>query len=242
MKAIMLFTSFVALLLTGCARVRPYVMPEDRNLISGAGAVLATPANGQIDVEGEIAALVNSMTVDGLKPGNDTLYQYRRNELQSRIIMASNHRCGLYLREIAAAKSQSNMGWGTLGLLFSGAASVIPHAQTAKAFAAASTISTGADALYEQAYFNNLAVNVIAAGITKQREGILMQMKELSTRGMLEYPVHRAVADALLYHSSCNVISGLEAAAIATKLAPTKPIMVNGELKSQPPQVPPILP
>ena len=145
-------------------------MPQNKNMISGAAAIMVMANDGQIDVQGQIDTLVREMNATNLAAPNDEIIKYKRNELQSRIVMVSNQKCGLYLREIAAANSQSNMAWGSFSLLFSGAASVNPHAQTAKAFAAASTVATGANALYEQAYFNNLAVNVIAAGIAMARE------------------------------------------------------------------------
>lgn len=212
-----------ALLLSGCAHIREYTMQPEKNLLSGAGVIMKQGNAEQIDVD----ALVKEMKLGdeqtiGAKPGWDVL-KYRRNELQSKLIAASNQRCGLYLREITSAKAQTNMGWGSLSILLSGAASVVSHAETAKALAAGAAVATGTNAIYDQAYFNNLAVGVISAGIAKQREGILTQINNKAALDLVEYPVNRAVADALQYHSACNIISGLETAAIATKLAPAQP-------------------
>jgi uncharacterized protein YceK len=223
MKRSATFVLLPMLLLSGCAQLREYTMPPEKNLLSGAGIIMKRENAEEIDVD----ALVKEMKLGdqqtiGAKPDWDVL-KYRRNELQSKLIMASNQRCGLYLREITSAKAQTNMGWGSLSLLLSGAASVVPHAQTAKALAAGSAVATGTNAIYDQTYFNNLAVGVISAGITKQREGILTQISNKSNLDLVKYPVNRAVADALVYHSACNIISGLEAAAVATKLAPSQP-------------------
>ena len=108
------------------------------------------------------------------------------------------------------------MGWTGLATLLSGAAAVVPHAQTAKALAAGSTVSTGLLTTYNEAYFNNLAVTVVSSGISKQRESILASISKLKSKPLSEYPVNAAIADALAYHDACNIVSGMEAAAKAT--------------------------
>jgi hypothetical protein len=45
---------------------------------------------------------------------------------------------------------------------------------------------------------------------------------------MNEYPVNRAIADALSYHAACNIVTGLEAAANATNAADA--VKVAGKL------------
>jgi hypothetical protein len=226
-------------------------MPPEKNLLSGAGIIMKRENAQEIDVEKlvdeikcEADALVKAKSVDLQKidgAPNWEVLKYRRNELQSKLIMASNQRCGLYLREITSAKAQTNMGWGSLSLLLSGAASVVPHAQTARALSAGAAVATGTNAIYDQSYFNNLAVGVISAGITKQREGILIQINNKSEFDLVKYPVNRAVADALIYHSACNIISGLETATIATKLAKGQPSKKDGIDVEPTPQVSPQL-
>lgn len=98
----------------------------------------------------------------------------------------------------------------------SGAASVVPHAQTAKILAAGSTVSTGLLSTYNEAYFNNLALNVVATGISKQREGVLARITLSQAKSLSQYTVNAAIADALAYHGACNILSGIEAAAKAT--------------------------
>ena len=226
--------------LSGCAQFRELTMPPEKNLLSGAGIIMKRENAEQVDVDALVKELkLSDQQMIGAQPGWDVL-KYRRNELQSKLIMASNQRCGLYLREITAAKAQTNMGWGSLSLLLAGAASVVSHVETAKALAAGAAVATGTNAIYDQTYFNNLAVGVISAGITKQREGILTQINNKSNLDLVAYPVNRAVADALQYHSACNIISGLETAAIATKLAPGQPKADDaGKLVEPKPQVSP---
>lgn len=240
MKRIATFALLPILVLSGCAQFREFTMPPEKNLLSGAGIIMKRENAEMIDVTALITEMKLGDQATIANSPDDAIWKYRRNELQSRLIMASNQRCGLYLREITAAKAQTNMAWGGLSLLLTGASTVVTHVPTVKALAAGAGAATATNALYDQSYFNNLAVGVISAGIIKQREGILIQISNKSTKGLVEYPVSRAVADALQYHSACNVISGLETAAVATKLAPTQPRAdSSGSVPVTPPVVPP---
>ena len=142
-------------------------------------------------------------------------YKYRRNDLQERLISVSNQKCGAYIRTIISSKSQTLMGWTSLSLLFSGAASIVSHASTASALAAGSTVSTGVLSTYNEAYFHNLAINVITEGINKKRESILANIQKNKTKSLSKYSVNAAVSDAITYHSACNIVAGMETASKA---------------------------
>lgn len=222
------------LILSGCSTLRAYTMPPEKNLISGAGSLFTKDGEAakfealDVNVLLQEYGLANVKLLDRAE-WNDPASRsaYLRNELQDRIIAASNQRCGYYLREIVSAKSQSQMGWGALSLLLSGAASVTTPIKAAQSLAAGGAAATGINTLYSESYFNNLAVTVIASGITKQREGVLDQIKKLRKDSLLNYPVNKAIADAITYHASCNILTGLETAANALKLAPGTPTLTT---------------
>lgn len=242
------------LFLSACSTMRSYTMPSEKNLISGAGSLFTKDGEAAKFETLDVNVLLQEYGLADLKSfgpaeWNDPVSRsaYLRNELQDRIIAASNQRCGYYLREIVSAKSQSQMGWGTLSLLLSGAASVTTPIKSAQTLAAGGAAATGINSLYSEAYFNNLAVTVIASGITKQREGVLDQIKKLRKDNLLNYPINKAIADAITYHASCNILTGLETAANALKIAPGTPTVVTssgqgagaGEAAQSPaPQVP----
>ena len=206
----------------GCSTIRNYTMPAEDNLLSGAGSILVKEKDANKFEQIDLTELLKSYGLDVVTTvATDAAtsvdkYKYLRNDVQDRIIAASNQRCGYYLRELVSAKSQSQIGWGGLSLLLTGAASVTTPATAAKVLSAGATVSTGVNSLYTEAYFNNLTVNVISSGISKRREGILAQITQLRNKSLADYPVNRAVADAILYHTACNIVSGLEAAAAAT--------------------------
>jgi uncharacterized protein YceK len=217
------------ILLTGCGSIRRATMPDEENLLSGAGSVMVGSTKGeasefeQIDMDklltkyGFLDPTSGEFVSDAKVPQGQL--QYRRNDLQDRIIAASNQRCAAYLRVLISSKAQTQMGWGGLATLLSGAATVTSPVAAAKVLSAGSTISNSYVSLYNEAYFNSLSINVISAGIAKHREGLLQFMNSERKKEMKDYPVNRAIADALSYHAACNIVSGLEAAAAATNAA-----------------------
>lgn len=207
-------------------------MPDEENLLSGAGSLLVggdgKKSDGfeQINLE-ELLKTYGLQDVDAIakaKPGDKARFEYLRNDLQDRILAASNQKCAAFIRMLVSSKAQTNMVWGNFATLLSGAASVTTPGSVARVLSAGSTLSSGILARYDQAYFNNLALNVVSSGISRQREGILKQIQASRTQPMAAYPVNRAVADALNYHAACNIISGLETAAAATSAGTNPPI------------------
>jgi hypothetical protein len=221
------------LALSGCTSIRAVTTPDDKNLLSGAGSIMKNPTGKgdkvstegfeEIDLESLLTTyeLTDPVEVGRQQTNKGDEYKYRRNDLQERLISASNQRCSAYIRTIVSSKSQTQMGWTGLAILLSGAAAVVPHALTAKALAAGGTVSTGLLSTYNEAYFNNLAITVVSSGISKQRESILASISRFKSEPLSNYPINAAIADALAYHAACNIVSGMEAAAKATIAADT---------------------
>lgn len=228
-----LLLAALAILSSGCAAVRKVTAPDDENLLSGAGSIVSasrdsraatTEAFEQLDLDVLLRqyGLHDPAAVATGSASAPEHYKYLRNDLQERLINASNQRCASYVRMLVTSKAQTQMGWTSLATLLSGAASVIAHPVTAQAFAAGSTVSTGLLSTYNEAYFSNLTVTVISAGIAKRRESILASISGYKTKTLGQYPVQAAIADALVYHGACNVVAGMESAARATNEANPK--------------------
>jgi len=209
------------LILTGCSNLRKVTSPDDENLLSGAGSIMkSSPSGGQkTSTDGfEEIDLKALLTLYGLdNPVNITQqnlvsdeYQYRRNDLQERLINASNQRCSAYIRTIVSSRSQARLGWTGLAALLTGATTVVQHAQTVNALAAGGAFSIGMFNAYNEAYFNNLAMTVVSSGISRKRANIMSDIAEKQTEPLHMYPVNAAISDALTYHAACNVVSGME--------------------------------
>jgi uncharacterized protein YceK len=221
----------ICVALGGCSTIREAYVGEDSNTLSGAGSIVTKPSKRTLNSDTEQFELVDiemllkqygfddPKTLEMDTKDESKSFKYRRNDLQQQIIAASNQKCGTYIRRIVESKANTKTFWSSLGLLFSGAASVVGHAATAKVFAASSTAVTGVESTFNEARFSNLAVNIIATGIAKRREAILSGITGKADSSLVSYPVSAAVADAVAYHSACNIVSGLETAAEATKLA-----------------------
>lgn len=212
---------------SGCSSFRKATMPDEDNLLSGAGSMMVKDASGKAE-DFEQIDLNDLLITYGLKPETirganlateAAAYRYRRNELQDRLIAASNQRCGAYIRTLVSSKSQTQMGWGGLTTFLSGAATVTTPAAAARVLSAGSTISGSFLSLYNEAYFNNLTVTVISSGIAKKREGLLADMTTKKNQELTTYTVNGAISDALNYHAACNMITGLEAAGTAINAA-----------------------
>ncbi len=226
-KLVIAFLAFIGV--TGCGAFRSYTMPEEENLLSGAGSIVVKSSGSNEQGRAEnyelvhIDQLLQTYGLDDIAAvsgnTNQDSFKYRRNDLQDRLIAASNQRCATYLRVLTASKSQTQMGWSGLATLLSGAAAVTTPAAAAKVLAAGSTVSNGLLSQFNEAYFSNLTVQVISTGITKQREAALVNIQSQRNASLVDYPVNRAVADALNYHAMCNLVTGLETAAAATKNA-----------------------
>lgn len=227
--------SFV-FLMVGCSSIRHYTAPDDENLLSGAGSVAvgkkadgsakdSTEAFEMVDID-KLLKAYGFENPDAVSKQLASIeeWKYKRNDLQDRLLAASNQRCGAYLRMLTSSKSQTQMGWSGLSLFLSSAASVTSPASAVKILSAGSAVSTGFLSLYNEAYFNNMTINIISTGIAKQREGLLSQITAQRREPLSEYPVNRAIADALVYHSACSIIAGLDAAAAATQEAAAEKI------------------
>jgi len=215
-------------------------MPDTSNLLSGAGSIAVQSKSNPHSPGGNAASgsemmataekfelidideLETKFTLDptsiSVNPYS-TAVVYRRNELQDRLIAASNQRCSTYIRILASSKSVTDMTWGSFATFLSGAASVTTPASAARVLAAGSTFSSGVMSQYDQNYFQNLSIMVISAGITRQRQAILERILKEQKNDLTIYSINRAVADALTYHAACNIISGLETASAVTKNA-----------------------
>ncbi|MEO0617166.1 MAG: hypothetical protein AAFY69_13635 [Pseudomonadota bacterium] len=111
-----------------------------------------------------------------------------------------------------ATRGDTETFWGGLAILFGAAGSIVSHPASAQAFSAAGATSSGVNAVIDQAYFANLAVEIITAGLSKRRKDILEEIDNKRERAEPRYAVNEAIADALRYHSACSAVTGLEVA------------------------------
>ncbi len=142
-------------------------------------------------------------------------YAKARNEIQDYVLAASNQKCGHYMRVLYGHRGDTEVFWGGLSTLLAGAGAVLTNVQSAQALSAGAAVSSGIRSELSQAYFANLAMEVITAGIHTRRAEILTKIKEDRKAENSSYTIPGAVGDALRYHAACSVLVGLEVASQA---------------------------
>ena len=138
-----------------------------------------------------------------------------RNLFQDYVMALSDQRCGAYKRQILDRRASWHLFFGGWATVLGGAGAVFSPESTAKALSAASAVLSGVRSEYDQAYFSNLATEVITAGIDQRRLDIrneIASSREEAATSTSDYTVGAALRDALRYHASCSAVSGLEVA------------------------------
>lgn len=136
----------------------------------------------------------------------------RRNLVLDRLVMASNDLCEEYKTVLKKKQAGANFWYGLAAVVSGAAGAAATGATAAKNLAAVSGVSSGLRAEHNNAYYADLAAQVIVKGINRRRDNILgeiMQARECPER---QYSVEMAIADVVTYHGACSLIGGLEQA------------------------------
>ena len=88
-------------------------------------------------------------------------------------------------------------------------------ASTARALSGAAAIVAGSRAEFNQNYFANRTIQVLAQGFDTRRDRLYNKIIDRQKFDLSQYPVEAAVKDAVQYHTQCSLIAGLQEAAIS---------------------------
>ncbi len=141
----------------------------------------------------------------------------RRNEIQERILGASDQRCNDF--KTLLQKKQSNVSFLT-GLTSTGssvAATIVTNIDRSKLLAGIAGMASGYRAEYSQAFFANAAIQVVVAGIDSRRRTAYEQILLARKEGLTGYPLEAAVKDGIRYHGLCSTVAGLQEAGEAVR-------------------------
>ena len=172
----------------------------------------------------------------GVKPGTaayverarDAFYLYgdaaelaqRRNRVQDRIVMASEHRYGRFAQYIQSVSSDTNFALGSLTTLLAGAGAIFTPASTVRALSGSAAIISGTRAEFNDSYYARKTIDVILDGIKLERKRIYEEIIEKrSNADIASYTVEGAIADALRFHNAAHISVGIKAAADAIEAA-----------------------
>lgn len=136
----------------------------------------------------------------------------RRNQVQERILAASNNRCNLYKAYMKNLNTRTHFLLGATTTILGGAGAIVGGA-AARTYAGAAGVVSGTRSEFDQAYYSKKAFGLVAAGIDDRREQLHEKMKEKRGDEVDVYTVEEAVSDAIRYHGACSIDSGLDEAA-----------------------------
>lgn len=129
-----------------------------------------------------------------------------RNELQNSMLSVSSSMCSSFKQKLETRSRGQLLGSEALALLLSAGAALGGSEQIAKGLAALAGASTGYGRLIDDGYVNDLETT--QQGIELARTRVFRQIYSQQDRNLLEYPLSRAVNDAMRYHAVCNVSEG----------------------------------
>lgn len=139
-----------------------------------------------------------------------------RDSLQDSMIARSNLLCGRFQEKLRLTKAHFNFGLGTAAVGTAAAGTIVNSEAASRILSGITAFLVGTRSEFNDAYFKQLTVNVITAGIDLKRKEILTHIRENREKGK-DYTANRAFADAFEYHAACSVITGLENAEASIK-------------------------
>lgn len=138
----------------------------------------------------------------------------KRTRIQERIVAASDQRCEAYFRYLKRFDVQTNVLFNSVTTLLGGLGAIFTGADTVRALSGSAAIVSGWGAVSNDAFFQDLTVQVVTNGIKLQRNDVHNDMALKRNLPLAAYPAEAAVRDAIRYHAGCSLVAGLERAAL----------------------------
>lgn len=158
-------------------------------------------------------------------------YKARRNDLQNEILGVATDRCTEFKNRIQRGPRNHLMTVGTIALLLSAGATA-NTGELATKLTSSATAFTSLGQLMDESYSDT--VPDIIQGIEIARTRIFRNIHDSLKDDLIQYPLSRAVNDALRYHAVCNIAEGSAEASRATseaaaaEQAATEPVTLQG--------------
>lgn len=139
-----------------------------------------------------------------------------RDRVQDRLIWASESACAAYMTDVRKSFTSTNLNLGSLTTVFGALGSIFTSADAARIFAGSAGATSGLRAEYNDVYFSSQAFELVSKAIRSLREKTIKRIYDArKNTDIRAYTLDAAIADAMKYHATCNVMAGLEEAAEA---------------------------
>lgn len=143
--------------------------------------------------------------------------KYRRDNVIDALVAVSDKKCSDYQAYLKTFDGQTNSFLSILAIATGGAGSTVTGEQAARILAGTSGVASGTRAALNDSWFSNQTIPVLVAAFGKARDA---QRRDIMNRKMCSitnYTVMQGIADAMRYHASCSLITGLSEAAKAVE-------------------------
>lgn len=142
-----------------------------------------------------------------------------RNQIQERMLAASEQRCADFKAHLQRSQSSMNYFTGLATAGFAAAGAITKSIEGARTLAGLSGLANATGAEFNQAYFANLAAHVVVSGIDQTRAKLYEQISvSASDKTIGQYTLQAAIKDAFRYHGACSIMAGLIEAQDAIRL------------------------
>jgi len=167
--------------------------------------------SGEVLSLNELMSAFTQCGSSGSDPFSDTTsLEFHRNQVQSTVMTAARRRCEVYKLYMANMETETNFWLGSASTITGVLGGLFTATSTARSLAAASGISSGVQAEFNQSFFKNTAMPVIFAGIDMKRLEIQTDIDSKRKKRIGEYHLEDALGDAMRYNGACSAVEGLQ--------------------------------
>lgn len=133
----------------------------------------------------------------------------RRNLVQDRLKTSSDELCDQYKSNVLRKQARANFWLGTTSLFLGSAGALAKGVDTARALSGGAAFFTGVRSEYNQDYFLDQTITVIAKSIEKRQQEIALEVNVKRDNDSSTYSVLQAINDIGRYHHACSLVAAL---------------------------------
>jgi hypothetical protein len=149
--------------------------------------------------------------------GRSSRPEWQRNEIIDALLAVSNDKCSEYAAHLKTFDGQTNSSFSIASILLGGVGSIVTGADAARILSGGSAIVSGSRVALNDSWFSNQTVHVLVAAFEKARERQRREIKNRQACPIKTYPLMSGFGDAMKYHGSCSLLTGLAETALAVE-------------------------
>ena len=161
----------------------------------------------------QLCWIEEKQTVGCIDSASDIDTREKRNNFQHALFGIATSLCADFRAELADQPKKA-LWVGIVSELLSAASPVVSEETTSRAVAAGGSFTSVAASEIDS-YLDAEKIEIALLGIELARTDIFKSVLKDANKGLDEYPVNRAINDALRYHGVCNLQDGLSTSADA---------------------------